>query len=362
MTQYVVKAIDNFDSESIRHKWCALYDSLAETNAFLDWFWIGPWLKQVLHLKPLCIEIYLAEELVALGFVCFHTRRVAGLPIRQGYLNRTGKEDFDQIWIEFNDLLVAPCHREHATEAFLNWCCKQKHIDEWIIALTAQEDSWTNHPSFESCVDYVEGYSVKLEPTFSNIDNYLKSLSSNTRSKIRRARKYISEAYGEINMQVHAQGINETEWTALQRIHKARWAHTLVGSGFDNPHFVEFHEALLSTPSGTSCVEILTFKAGDKLLGYLYNFLNGSNVFFYLSAIDYFDDNNRFQPGLVMHSFAVSYYAEKGYLLYDFMGGDNQYKQSLACQKYQLCYITNRPENVKNRLINTLRKIKIILS
>jgi len=360
MTQYVVKASDKFTLAETREKWCSLYSSLNNSNVFLDWFWIGPWLKQVSHLTPTKIEIYVDTKLVAMGFICFHTRRIAGLPIRQGYLNRTGKEEFDQIWIEFNDLLVSEENAAGATQALLGWCHSQR-VDEWIIALTEHTNTWIEYPHFAHSIDTVEGYSVNLQPGFSHIDNYLRSISSNARSKIRRAHRYISETYGEVVINVQNEKIEEQDLANLMVLHKRRWSHTLSGSGFTNPHFVSFHKTLLTQPSAHSRVEILCFKAGNKLLGYLYNFITEKKVSFYLSAIDYFDDNNRFQPGLVMHSMAICHYAQKEMLTYDFMGGDNQYKRSLATEKYQLSFIKLHTISFKYYLLQTLRKLKSVL-
>ena len=357
MSKYRLAATTVFDVADIERQWQQLYVQIPDTTVFLDWFWIGSWLRQVKPLNPTCIRIFQGESLIAMGFVCFHIRRVFGFPIKQGLLNRTGSQEFDQTWIEFNDLLVEPRHKNEATLTFLRWC-KQQNIDEWIIALANSTQPWLDDSDFAPNVDVEAGYSKRLSADIALFENYVNTLSTNSRSKLRRAKRYLESEFGPIRFETTCGKIPAQQWQHLMRLHRERWQNDEMGSGFDNPHFVEFHEYLMKNPGQECGVETLSFYAGDKHLGYLYNLIQPDSVRFYLSAIDYFEKSNRYQPGLIMHAFAIAHYASLGKQLYDFMGGHNQYKNSLADTHYNLYFIKLSPKTLKNKCLQFLRTVR----
>lgn len=345
--------------DSVKSKWLMLSASTETNNVFLDWFWIGNWLRQIHHLNPRLIEIKYGCEIVGLGIYCERLKRVCGFTIRECYLHRCGIEKYDQTWIEFNHFLCAPQHQTHCIAAFVSWIQTQG-IDEWRIALVDDRDAWANNVTdriaFESTP--TPAYLANLNSDISSFESYVATLSSNSRSTVRRAKKYIEQAYGDINYSVVQNQLDDHAMTELMSLHKLRWHKGSEKSGFHNPIFIDFHQYLQSNPSESFHIETLIFKAGQLTLGYLYNLVGKGNVKFYLSAINYSDPNNRFQPGLVMHALAITHYASEGYDQYDFMGGDNRYKRSLSNQPYHLHEIILRPNTMRNHFFQFLRRVK----
>ena len=68
--------------------------------------------------------------------------------------------------------------------------------------------------------------------------------------------------------------------------------------------------------------------AGDRVIGYLYNFRLGNHIYAYQSGFD--DADRRVQPGFVTHALAIRHAFASGACVYDFMAGRNRLKERLA--------------------------------
>jgi hypothetical protein len=359
MADYHIVSTPISSVDGLKNKWTRLSDLIKNENVFLDWFWIGNWLRQIYHLKPILIECVHNEETVGLGVCCEHVKRVSGVTIKQGYLHRCGIEQYDQPWIEFNHFLCATQHQHHCIAAFSNWI-RTQDIDEWRIALVDEKSAWLNGISDNITCEstQVPAYLTSLNGNINSLENYISTLSANSRSTLRRAKKYIELTYGDIDYSVIQGQLDESEMNELMLLHKQRWREGTEKSGFHNPSFIDFHRYLQQNPNHPFHIETLVFKAGQLTLGYLYNLVGNKNIKFYLSAINYSDQHNRFQPGLLMHAMAIVHFASEGYTEYDFMGGDSQYKRSLSNHAYHLYDITLRPRTLRNAYLHYLRGIK----
>jgi CelD/BcsL family acetyltransferase involved in cellulose biosynthesis len=126
--------------------------------------------------------------------------------------------------------------------------------------------------------------------------------------------------------------------------HRQRWGDTSEGSGFDNPHFVNFHNDLIKQAFLRQEIKLIRVTAGKHTLGFLYCFSFHNKIYFYLSSINYEVTDNKLKPGLVMHYMAIQHFESLGYDSYDFLGGEARYKKSLSTVSYPLAMLSiNKP-------------------
>jgi hypothetical protein len=342
--------------DELQQQWTSMVEQCSSAHIFLDWYWIGTWLKLIAPITPVWIKCYEGGSCVGMTLVC-HTGRSSLFGYQSGWFTKTGQQKYDQIWIEYNDILAKPeCHNK-VIQSVLDWCATQD-VDNWLVEITATPEAWLEHAAFTIECDKTPAYGVDLDPSYSDINCYLATRSANGRSTIRRAIRFVDEHYGEVKLLTYQNRPPTEVWHEMSQLHQERWRHTAENSGFANPYFVQFHEQLMATPTTNCHSEILAFYAGKHCLGYTYNLIKDGHVYFYLSGINYSDDNNRYRPGLVMHAMAIQYFAQAGYQFYDFMGGDSQYKRSLATSSYALARVSLRKKNLKNTVVNYLRDIK----
>lgn len=310
-------------------------EKLSSKSFFTSWRWIGCWLKMI-NYKSFVITVYDKEELIGLAFFNQHQERRTTYSTNQLWINRTGERARDQIWSEYNDILC-PRGREWAVRtAVLEHLTKNlPEIDEFVLGVSREEISETPCPSplFPRTIWETESYSTKLTPAFFDLDNYLATLSKNTRHQIRRSLKLLQER-GEVRLK-RANSLKEARAMLEHagKLHRERWRGDK--SGFNNPFFVEFHDELLTRNFNSGCIDVICLLVDGKPICYLYNFVHDDYVYFYLSGIKY-ERDNRIKPGLVAHTMAISMYAGEGRKTYDFMGGRGQYKASLCNHREHL--------------------------
>ena len=348
--------------EAFKKTWLNL-QTRSHPNAFLSWSWI----ENLCAIKPNQYFILTAEcdnKVVGIGVI--HIKYVVFLKIfkiKQAYLNRYGQQEPDQIWIEYNDFMVDRMAASITKEAMLNFVFKHELADEFIIGMS-DEQSLRPYSLAHSNVRYImesPGYIANLENCHC-LDDYLNTLSRNTRSQIKRTRKLL-EKDGEIQLtEAHSTDQKNSFLKQMSEIHKQRWNDSTYGSGFSNNHFNDFHQRLINDDPEQNVTKILELKLDNKILGFIYLLVQEDKWLFYLSALNYHPDK-RVKVGLLFHSIVIQKAIDEGINNYDFLAGEARYKQSMSntppyAQKLA-CYYSDR---YILHVMHRLRKIKSLFN
>lgn len=354
-----VNTIDTM--EALKTTWLNL-QIRSHSNAFLSWSWI----ESFCAIQPNEYLILTAEyndKIVGIGIL--HIKHVVLFKIfkiKQAYLNRFGQQDLDQIWIEYNDFMVEKVNASIIKEAMLNFVFKYKVADEFIIGMT-NEQSLQPYSLVNYNVRYMmesPGYLASLAHC-SSLDDYLKTLSRNTRSQINRTHKLLKEQ-GDIQLtEALSTDQKHSFLKHTSEIHKQRWNHSTYGSGFNNQHFVDFHQRLINDVPEQNVTKIFELRLNNEVLGFIYLLVQKDKWLFYLSALNYHPDK-RVKIGLLFHSMLIEKAINEGISNYDFLAGEAQYKQSM----------TNTPPYVQSlacyyndkyilHFVQGLRKVKSLI-
>ncbi|MFT2090411.1 GNAT family N-acetyltransferase [Paraglaciecola sp. 2405UD69-4] len=335
--------------EQLSHKWLAL-EAQSNSSIFVTWFWIKQWLanKDLSNNNCICIEVTAGENIVGLALFGIKRKRVFwGLNFNQYFLHKSGNIKEDQTWIEQNTFLV---HKEYAQQSTKQICLALENIptiDDIKIGMSSP--SFINELEISGFKQRKElsstGYMVNLSG-LQTLEDYLASLSRNTRSHIKRSLKLLDE--GNSLKLVLASDTTEKEKTLgdIAELHRKRWRSTIYGSGFDNPVFYKFHRNLIKQDtSGTQC-RLYTLFHNSEALGHVYLLTNGKTWTFYLSAIN-FDKDNRIKVGLVIHTLIIEQAIKLDVTTYDFLAGEAQYKSSLSnsppYEQHIYCFYRQKP-------------------
>ncbi|MCP4988804.1 MAG: GNAT family N-acetyltransferase [Colwellia sp.] len=334
----VIEPFNSSNKADIASKWQYLeYNS--NCSVFLSWQWIGNWLDLVTD-KVFLVEAYREDEIVGLGFFVEKTRKVFRcFSIKQWWLHRTGIQQQDQIWLEYNDFLLneacSVAVRGKMIKAIADF---DQSVKEVIIGLSASERiesftrSFTKFNFLSASIVKAKGYLAAL--SCSKEDYLRNTLSKNTRGQVSRSKKLL-QSQGALTFKVVSEPEKLVElYPKIASIHIDKWQTTNEGSGFSNSVFESFHKSI-ALHNTNEIVQVAVLMLNEEELGYLVNFVYNNKVYFYLSALQQSPDN-KIKIGLTLHSEAIRYYAEKGIESYDFLGGDARYKQSLSNQKYGL--------------------------
>jgi CelD/BcsL family acetyltransferase involved in cellulose biosynthesis len=336
------------DLDGVRSLWCEL-ESRAPSNVFLSWLWIGTWLEVFVTDFTLVTATDQQGKIVGLGIIV-KSPSSSLLPGTDEYhLHRTGDRVLDQIWIEYNDYLMDASYAEQV-RPLMNRYVMSHIVNKGGLSIGASELKVLNQIGLSNLSERViwqaTAYRVNLH-RYKNFSEYEKqTLSKNARYQIRRSKKrYEVTGSVEINY-CHCDQVTPF-LRECATYHIQRWGE---GSGFNNPKFVEFHHRLANKGIEQGIVRLAKVTAGETNLGYIYNFHYKNCVYFYLSAFDYSFDDKHLKPGLVTHHLLIESALSDGFLFYDFMGGEQQYKRTLSDEATSLEIRVIRNINVVNSI------------
>jgi hypothetical protein len=333
--------------QQLANKWVALQGN-ANSSAFIAWFWVKQWLaqKNLTLNNCLCVEVKQGQDTVGLALFGIKTQRVFwGLSVNQYFLHKSGNTKEDQTWIEYNTFLLHKDFEPQLSNEICQELAKIQYLDDIKIGLSSPYFINTLHlAGFNLRTDLSSpGYLANLAG-LTSLDDYLATLSKNTRSHIKRSIKLLNEK--SLLRLVLATDATEknTVLNSIADIHRIKWRSTVYGSGFDNPCFYNFHQGLIQDENSAQNCRLYTLYQDDIALGHVYLLTQGDRWSFYLSALN-FNEDNRIKVGLVIHSLVIEQAIKQGVTVYDFLAGEAQYKNSLSnappYEQHIYCYYRN---------------------
>jgi CelD/BcsL family acetyltransferase involved in cellulose biosynthesis len=345
----------------IEREWREL-ETVARPSFFTSWHWIGTLLAILPEAsRPSLLRGSVRGETVALALLGARlVRRRHGLiRSRSLYLNETGDPTFDSLTIEHNGLLVAVAHETAARDALIAWFAGNgADADELHISGSLMEVSET---AVETCglrrrEITVPSYHIDLRRLFPSCGELFPILSANARQQLRRAVRYF-ECSGPLQLR-RAATIAEADefFAALKELHSASWEQRGEQHAFTTPFFESFHRLLIRRSLDAGATEVFKASAGDRVIGYLYNFRLQGRVYAYQSGFAY--DDRAARPGAVTHAMAIRDAYRSGATIYDFLAGRNQLKESFSTRCEPMMWQVIQQPRLAFRLEDLARGVK----
>jgi CelD/BcsL family acetyltransferase involved in cellulose biosynthesis len=323
------------DPAALAVQWREL-EGRAEAPFFLSWYWIGTWLRMV-DVPVFVVTAYLDDRRVGLALLAHRVvLRHHVLKVSTFFLHQSGDEAEDVITIEFNDVLAERGREDAVRTAVLAALVDRDRVGGYrhdaliwrgaVGGLTTTLDAlglrWRYLDSTTSA--YVDLAGIRASGR-----SYAAHLRPNTRHQVRRA----AALYEQRGPLVLERAASMPEALAFFRaagaLHQRRWRERGKPGAFGHPFYVGFHERLITAGVAAGVVELVRLRAGDDVVGYLYNFVYRGRVYFYFSGLR-FEEDNRLKPGLVTHARCIEDHLAHGAEVYDFMGGAERYKLNLG--------------------------------
>jgi CelD/BcsL family acetyltransferase involved in cellulose biosynthesis len=351
------RALDLIDPRDprIERVWHDL-EARAQAPYFLSWGWIENWLAAlpVDDTPQLAVLNEGGQPSAAFFLGARRVRRHLVMPSNALYFNATGVPRHDELCIEHNGLLASAGARRSLAgildllpgewdEMFLPAIDRYAFDDLGAGSLGA----YRVHIDREVAAQFVDLAAVR-----SIEGGYTSLLGPSTRTQLRRSRRIVGSIDVEVAQDVrHAMDI----WSELLRLHARRWIARGESGAFADPWFERFHRRLILSRLASGEIQLMRVRAGNETIGCLYNFVYRGRVMFYQSGLAAFDDPH-VKPGFLCHAAAVEYNALAGHQIYDLLGGESRYKQSLATGSSRLVWLRVQRPRMRFALENSLRR------
>lgn len=349
---------------ALEHLWRTL-EASAPHSFFQSWNWVGTWLAELD--RPACALIGRAPDgrVVLLGALSPSLRRNR-LPVSTHglHLHSTGDDALDVITTEYNGFLVDAAWQGQAeTQAIRHLFALPEVAGHRRNELHLRGIAAPFAPGLAAAG--LAGTALERQPSW-YVDlaslraaggDYLAGLSANTRYQIRRSMRLFA-ADGPLV----AEPARSTEEAlafldALKTLHQRYWTSRGEPGAFAFPFFERFQRRLIETCQPGGQVELVRIRAGQRELGYLYNFRHNGRVLAYQSGFHYAADP-RLKPGLVSHTLCIERHLREGAAVYDFLAGAARYKASLGRPGPDMTYwLIERP----TRVLRAESRVRVLL-
>lgn len=184
------------------------------------------------------------------------------------------------------------------------------------------------------------------------------TLGGRYRAQIRRCRELCEQQMGPVTMTA-ARTVEEAIgfFDELARLHNDRWRSKGDEGSFQTRAVVEFHRSIIARLWQRQAVELLRVRAGDTVIGCIYNFVENGKVYFFQSGYLY-DDNPNMRPGLLSQLMAIEHCRSRGLAEYDFLAGDARYKRMFSNRERLLHWTVVYRNNLSNRLFFAAKALR----
>ncbi len=349
----------------LEQEWRTL-EAAGQPSFFTSWQWIGTLLAAVPDRKrPLLLRGRAGEETVALALLgANQSRRRRGLVrSRSLYLNETGHPHFDSPMIEHNAILAAVGYETIVWEALMSWFAglggeaDELHLRGSQIRLPESE---VEARGFTRSEMTLPSYSVDLDRLKESAGELYVVLSANARQQLRRTFRYF-ERFGPVHLSTPATVAEAfTFFASMKALHCTSWERRGEPHSFAGEFFEPFHRLLIERSFAEGGIQLLRACAGERVVGYLYNFRLGNRVYAYQSGFD--DADRRERPGILTHALAIKHAFQTGARVYDFMAGRNRLKKTFATHCEPMLWQVVQQPRVVFRLENLGLQIKYALA
>ena len=303
----------------------------ADASFFLSWRWIGPWLA-LSGASPLLLTARLGRSVVGLALLHpARLRRHLVVQPRALMLHQTGDPALDCIAIEYNGILADRRFADTICAACIAHLERDARWDELHFSgVTASFAARAPHgDSTPWTRARAPSWRVDLDAVRRGGRPYLATLGANTRYQIRRAIR-LYERRGRLAAVPATSAAEAAQFLeGLKQLHQRSWHARHNPGSFSYPFFERFHRALAADGVPAGYVELVRVAAGNDVIGYVYNFLHRGHVYNYQTGFAY-EDDAKLKPGLVSHQLCIERHLAAGARIYDFLAGDQRYKQNLG--------------------------------
>jgi CelD/BcsL family acetyltransferase involved in cellulose biosynthesis len=239
-------------------------------------------------------------------------------------LHETGMADWDRLYVEHNGLLL-----RRGSEALVPAALGEA-LRHGSLILSGVDDL---HKQAAMAAGLATVRSTQFAPALDlealngTGKPFLDTLSANARSQIRRAMRL----YGPGLTVQRARCVEDALafFQKLVALHQAAWRARGRAGAFAGQRIQDFHAALIRAGVPRGEVALLRVSAGERDIGFLYNFQHSGRVLSYQSGLAT-DADARLKPGLVCHALAIEQARADGFAVYDLLAGVQRYKLTLA--------------------------------
>lgn len=330
--------------------WSRLCSLTAQPRLMQSPAWLGPW-WEVFGDKSRELRVIAVREssrLVGVAPFLARTHRYRpGIPFRRLELLGSGENEADEIASDYLGITSEAGKEKPVAEKVVE-ALYSKEMPTWdelvcermtAVSTATSEFVWALGQKKSSFSIQPDGKTFYI-PLPSSWEEYLASLSSSRRYRVKRALKDYTKWAGQEPELKRVENVSEITpaLDTLAELHKERWQENGHEGVFASEKFNGFHQRIVKKLFDAGSLELVWLEVEGKPVVSLYSIIEDESVYFYQSGRKT-DVPKRVLLGTVAHALAIKDAIERGNREYDFLAGEARYKQELALASRELISI-----------------------
>jgi CelD/BcsL family acetyltransferase involved in cellulose biosynthesis len=329
--EIAVRVLDSAEAfAALAPDWNRLHAETPLASVLTSWIWQYQWWLVYGREQPLRLLVaYDGPEVVGILPLYVHTASVLGVRVRLLRFIGTGGDTHP------DDLgpVLEPRRAERVAEELARAALALPDGDVLLLTDLPPESALLGaverraqrvHRPTVAAVSERIAY-VRLPATW---DEYLRSLSSHRRTRIRYARRRLASAHGARFFVWSDPASLDAAFERLAELHHLRWQASGGSESFSSAEYLEFHRRVIKAcfPRGWLRLYCLELDGEIAAMSYCYRFRN--TIFCMQNGFD--ARKGKLEPGNVLLSHAFEHAITEGNEVFDFLRGDHGYKDHLC--------------------------------
>ncbi len=361
---FTVKKITHKENfRAIRDQWNTLLNGSKSNNISLTWEWMYTWWEVFNEGRELCIlTVWNEEELIAIAPLL--KRRIwhyKVIPFWRLEFLASGENMEDEVCSDYLDFIIKSGMESEAMRVLADYLMHQirGEWDEMVLADIAEDSENLRHLEELlkerdlqwEVVDRISCFYIKLPETW---DEYLESLSSGMRYKIRRGRRELTKQSAQYRIAKDRDEL-EKALEILIKLHQDRWTDKGKPGVFSSQKFMTFHRRLMPLSFQNDWLKLHSLLLRGESIAAHYNFRYNHKIYFYQSGMS-LTDNKHIRPGILLHSYCIEEAIDAGLAEYDFLKGDSDYKRALSTDSRAIVIVRVSRNCIKERRYRAIKR------
>lgn len=346
----VEKITDSAGLDALHSAWNEMLGASVADCIFLTWEWLAAWWRHFGSEGTLAIFLVrFREEIIAIA--PFRVRPASlrekpGMPVLEflgsghvgsDYLDVITRKGFET---EALDALAGAFHANRATYAFRWTNVRSGDCTASRLLRILQKDGWSGDEIPINVCPYIPLEGCTWE-------SYIGSLGAEHRYDFRRKHRRLCRDFQMEFLEADHAACREFIDRLIEQ-HVERWEGRGGSDAFHTDGLIEFHREITQTMLDRGWLRLYSLRLDSKPAAFLYGFLYHGKFSFYQSSFD--PQYEKYSVGTVIMGLAIQRAIAEGASEFDFLHGDETYKQRWSRDSRSIARIELYPSGWRGSL------------
>jgi CelD/BcsL family acetyltransferase involved in cellulose biosynthesis len=337
---------------ALRSEWNPLLEASQSVSPFLTWEWMAACEKTLVNstLQPFVLYLRGKEkELVAIAPFWLRSERKFGMKF--DIVEFIGGDE--RICADYLDIICAPSFRNEVPKSIFDFLDGgqankwdlirmsgiQRDSLSWELGELFRQRSYDTWEQFLSYCPYI--------PLPSSWEEYLDSLSKKSRYNVRKKRKTLDSKFANRFFLLKDKETLSPAMARLHELHAKRMGMKEVEGFSVDPRFWELQKEAAEGFLENGRLFLGLLEVENMPVAAQYAFIYKNRVFHYQTGLD--PEHEKYSVGLISTGYLIEEAIRQGASEYDFLRGEEDYKEHWAKDKKEIFAVTVASSTYKGR-------------